>query len=414
MKKLLIIGTVWPEPNSTAAGQRMMQLIDFFLNQKYAITFASTATKSEYSYNLDSQNITAISVELNHDSFDECILKEQPTIVLFDRFITEEQFGWRIDKNCPNAIKILDSEDLHFLRIARANAFKNNEKCTINHLQNDIAKREIAAMYRCDCTILISTYEMELLQNLFGFPSKLLHYLPMFYEESRIETSEKIPLFEHRNHFISIGNFLHEPNWYAVLELKNKIWPPIKKEIPKAELHIYGAYITPKAQQLHNEKEGFIIKGRAENSKFVFENAKVLLAPLPFGAGIKGKLLESMLFGTPNVTTSIGAEGMQGSEDWNGYIEDDYLNFAKKAIELYNNQDVWENAQKNGFTLIRKNFNKADFEKEFETKIKDLEFQLENHRKENFMGQILQHHLHKSTYYMSKWIEEKNKKTSRE
>ena len=141
MKKLLIIGNVWPEPNSTAAGQRMLQLVDFFLNQKYSITFASTATTSEYSYDFDLHQIKSISIVLNDASFDDFILQENPNIVLFDRFITEEQFGWRIEKNCPNTIRILDSEDLHFLREARAKAYKKKEKLL---LSNGLYRRYIS------------------------------------------------------------------------------------------------------------------------------------------------------------------------------------------------------------------------------------------------------------------------------
>lgn len=414
MKKLVIIGTVWPEPNSTAAGQRMLQLISFFINQKYAVVFACSASKSDFSFRLETLQISTVEIKLNDPSFDDFIQVENPDMILFDRFITEEQFGWRISKYCPKTIQILDSEDLHFLREARAIAFKNKEICTLNHLQNDIAKREIASIYRCDLTLIISTYEIDVLQNTFGIPSHLLLYLPLFYDEKTTSEIEKLTTFESRNHFISIGNFLHQPNWHAVLELKNHIWPLIKKEIAEAELHVYGAYVTPKALQLHNKKEGFIIKGRAESSKIVFENAKVLLAPLPFGAGIKGKLVESMLFGTPNVTSSIGAEGMKQNENWNGYISDDYATFAQNAIELYQNKEKWLIAQKNGFSLIHKNFNKTKFEKEFAAKINDLENNFETSRKNNFMGQILQHHLHKSTYYLSKWIEEKNKNAIRE
>ena len=86
-----------------------------------------------------------------------------------------------------------------------------------------------------------------------------------------------------------------------------------------------------KVFQLHNEKKGFIIKGRAENVESVFNQAKVLVAPIPFGAGIKGKLLESMQFGLPNVTSAVGAEAMHGNLDWNGFITDNETEFVEKS-----------------------------------------------------------------------------------
>ena len=83
---------------------------------------------------------------------------------------------------------------------------------------------------------------------------------------------------------------MHEPNWQSVLHLKNIIWPLIKKQLPKAEVHIYGAYPSQKVLQLNNKKDAFLVKGRAENVASVMEKAKVCLAPLLFGAGLKGKL----------------------------------------------------------------------------------------------------------------------------
>ena len=126
MKNLVIIGKVFPEPNSTAAGSRMIQLMDLFLAQNYQITFLSTATISENSFDLSSKNISFQNIILNDRSFDELIKNLNPDIVVFDRFTTEEQFGWRISEQVPNAVKILDTEDLHFLRNAREKAFKEN------------------------------------------------------------------------------------------------------------------------------------------------------------------------------------------------------------------------------------------------------------------------------------------------
>ena len=115
-KKILIIGLIWPEPNATAAGTRMMQVINFFLNNGYIIHFASASAKSELSFNLEGLGINCFPIELNHSDFDVQIKDIDPGIVLFDRFLTEEQYGWRVKESCPNALRILDTEDLHFLR----------------------------------------------------------------------------------------------------------------------------------------------------------------------------------------------------------------------------------------------------------------------------------------------------------
>ena len=404
MKNLVIIGKVFPEPNSTAAGYRMIQLMDLFLTQNYQITFLSTATISENSFDLSSKNISFQNIVLNDSSFDELIKNLNPEIVIFDRFTTEEQFGWRVSEQVPNAVKILDTEDLHFLRNAREKAFKQNKVLENSDLINDVFKRELASILRCDLSLIISEFEMNLLIEKFKIDKNILFYLPLFGEVKKPETS-----FSKRKNFISIGNFLHEPNWQTVLQLK-KLWKNIKNQLPEAEIHIYGAYASEKVFQLHNEKEGFIIKGRAESVETVFSQAKVLLAPIPFGAGIKGKLLESMQFGLPNVTSAVGAEAMHGNLDWNGFITDNETEFVEKAVLLYQDENLWQKSQENGFNIIENRFKKELFEPHFINKIQEISENLEFHRNQIFLGQILQHHTLQSTKYLSKWIEEKNKK----
>ena len=404
MKNLVIIGKVFPEPNSTAAGSRMIQLMDLFLTQNYQIKFLSTATISENSFDLSSKNIQFQNILLNDSSFDELIINLNPDVVVFDRFTTEEQFGWRVSEQVPNAVKILDTEDLHFLRNAREKAFRQNKNLENSDLINDVFKREIASILRCDVSLIISEFEMNLLIEKFKIDENILFYLPLFGAVKKPKTS-----FSERKNFVSIGNFLHEPNWQTVLQLK-KLWKDIKKQLPEAEIHIYGAYASEKVFQLHNEKEGFIIKGKAESVETVFKTAKVLLAPIPFGAGIKGKLLESMQFGLPNVTSTIGAEAMHGNFEWNGFITDNENEFIEKAVLLYQDENLWQKSQEKGFNIIENRFKKELFEPDFIHKIQEISENLELHRNQNFLGQILQHHTLQSTKYLSKWIEEKNKK----
>ncbi|MBW1619301.1 MULTISPECIES: glycosyltransferase [Empedobacter] len=413
MKKLLIIGQVWPEPTSSAAGTRMIQLIDCFQKAEFEITFACAASKSDYSFDLILKGIKEVVIQLNDESFDNFIKQLNPEIVLFDRFMIEEQYGWRVSKECPNALKILDTEDLHFLRNARQEAAKKGIEFTEDLLFSDLAKREIASILRCDLSLMISKKEIEILQNQFKIDEKILYYLPFLENEITEEKINSWKSFEEREYFMFIGNFIHEPNFNCVQTLKKEIWPILRKKLPKAELHIYGAYATQKVLQLNNPSERFLIKSRAENAQETMSNYKVLLAPINFGAGVKGKFVDAMQTGTPSVTTTIGAEAMKDNFDWNGFVEDDFEAFVEKAILLYNNEKEWEIAQQNGIKILNENYNKNKFEADFLEKIKSIEANLIQHRNQNFIGQILQHHHHQSTKYMSLWIEQKNKNLSK-
>jgi len=399
-KRILIIGFVWPEPKSSAAGSRMMQLISFFKEKGAKITFASTAAESEFSEDLEGVDQKLIA--LNCTSFDDFVSELQPDLVLFDRFMTEEQFGWRVAEHCPNALKMLDTEDLHCLREARRLVVLKHKPFELN---NDLTKREIASIFRCDVTLMVSEFEMELLQTYFRVPSFLLFYLPIWVENETLD----LPSFEERDDFVFIGNFLHAPNHDTVIYLKEEIWPLLSKKFPEAKLQIYGAYPTPKIKSLHQPKLNFFVHGRAESSFEVISKARVLLAPIRFGAGIKGKLLEAMEFGTPSITSSIGAEAMNGDFLWNGFITDSQEDFAEKAIEFYQNKSIWVQAQQNGFEIIKNRFSKDLFENTFLEFVLDKFENLGNYRNDNFTGLLLMHHFLQSTKYMAKWIEEKNK-----
>ena len=117
-----------------------------------------------------------------------------------------------------------------------------------------------------------------------------------------------------------------------------------------------------------------------------------------------------MICGTPSVTTSIGAEGMHDKSFWNGVVEDDFELFAKKAVGLYTDENLWESSQQNGVEIINSIYDKEKLAIEFIDAIETIKSNIETHRQENFLGNLLQHQTLQSTKFMSKWIEEKNKK----
>lgn len=313
-----------------------------------------------------------------------------------------------MQQECPETMTILDTEDLHFLRQARLQSTKKSQNLD---LFNDTAKREIASILRCDLSLIISEYEMKVLENQFNIDSSIHYYLPFLEEEITPTTIKKWLPYQDRADFVFIGNFLHEPNWHTVQYLKTKIWPILKGKLSQAKLNIYGAYSSQKVLQLHNPKENFYIIGRADDAKNVISRHKVLLAPIQFGAGIKGKFIDAMQVGTPSVTTTIGAEAMKGNLDWNGFIENDVEQFVNQAVKLYLEEEIWLKAQQNGVQIINQRYHKTKFENEFNLTINHILENLNKHRQQNFMGQILHYHTNQSTKYMSLWIEEKNKKS---
>lgn len=406
-ERVLVLGYVWPEPNSSAAGSHILSLIKLCQLQGAKVTFASAAQVSEHRVDLPHLGVDEVSIALNCDSFDDFVTALSPEMVIFDRFMLEEQFGWRISKCCPNAIKVLDTEDLHCLRDARHRAFKQSRPVALSDLRSDIALREVAAIYRCDLSLIISDYELALLQQRFAVPAAIVQHCPFMLHNRAVAAA---PVgFEDRQDFISIGNFRHAPNWDAVLFLKQHIWPKIRKQLPLANVHIYGAYPPKKATDLHDPKQGFYVDGWVADAQQAMSAARVCLAPLRFGAGIKGKLAQAMQCGTPSVTTAIGIEGMADAENWPGLVAQSPQDIADCAVRLYQQQALWQEAQVRGFALLTDKFEGAAVGNQLWQAISRIAARLAEHRLENFTGMMLQHHQHKSTQYMAQWIEAKNK-----
>jgi len=279
---------------------------------------------------------------------------------------------------------------------------------TQEDLYSDIAKREIAAILRSDISLIISAYEMEFLVDTFKVDASLLHHLPFMVDLAKCPVQTKT--FSERKHFMTIGNFRHAPNWDVVLYLQ-QIWPLIRKQVPEAELHIYGSYPPPKATALHNPKTAFHIKGWAEDAFEVIERSRICLAPIRFGAGIKGKLIDAMIMQTPSITTSLGSEGMHTDKPWGGVVADDIDAFVEAAVKLYTDEDTWREAQKNGTALLHAHYDSIVLGEGFIEKILKVQGNLKQHRLNNFTGSMLKHHSMMSTKYMSQWIAEKNKTT---
>ncbi|MFJ3470710.1 glycosyltransferase [Pseudomonas sp. NPDC090201] len=419
---VLIIGYVWPEPRSSAASGHVMQLIDCFLAQGWQITFASPATEGEHKADLAALGITEVAIKLNDSSFDTFISELQPDVVLFDQYVMQEQFGWRVETHCPNAVRVLETSDLQSMRHTRHQLVKEllqgkpdaelndyfamSRDNLFSHMAGtDIAQREIAAIYRSDLSLMVSDMEIELLTRQFGMSESLLLWAPLLVHDV---PSQGKP-FDERAHFLTIGNFRHAPNWDAVLWLKNAIWPLIRQQLPTAQVHVYGAYTPPKATALHNAAQGFHIMNWAEDAFQVMSAARVSLAPIRFGAGIKGKIMDAMACGTPSVTTPIGAEAMYGELPFPGAIATDAQGLADAAVRLYQDRTLWEQAQRAGWRVLDERFR---FQRHCATlieRIEQIRDNLQAHRTANFTGAMLRHHQHKSTQYMAQWIEAKNR-----
>jgi glycosyltransferase involved in cell wall biosynthesis len=260
---------------------------------------------------------------------------------------------------------------------------------------------------------------MELLSGAgspFGVPCALLREFSFCYDPApALEVAGRSSSRPgSRKDFAVIGNFRHEPNADGVRWLKREIWPEIRRRLPQARVHVYGAYAPREMMALDSADEGFLMKGAATDQYETLSRHLVNLAPLRFGAGLKGKISDGWWCGTPCVTTSIGAEGMRlGPErSFGGMVVDEPIAFAEAACRLLTDEAERREAIRVGHETLASRFDHARNGGRLITELEDIRINLPRHRAANFTGRMLSHHHHRSTQYFSRWIEAKNRPPS--
>jgi len=407
-----VVSTVWPEATSSAAGVRTMQLIQGF--QKWwpgsKIHVTSTSAPNRHCTVLERSGVTCSQITLNRNlSIQELVTDCRPDVVVFDRFLAEEQFSHGIKSHWPKALTILDTQDIHSWRRARKACIKQGGSVSASFNTRPLLTqpdflRELASIHRTDLSLLVGSSEKDLLIE-HGVPSSKLAMAPFFYQQ--IE-AQKFQNFGNRRDFVSIGNFMHEPNLDSLMWLIDSgLWRDILTRVPDAEIHIYGAYApTAFIQKVKNIK-GIVFKGFTEDLN-ILERYRVLLAPLRYGAGVKGKIVDAWRYGTPVVTTPIGSENMtdpisnEWGGSWSGTTKEELCN---AAVNLYTDESLWISAQASGCKLANDYFCNPDILNRLKFKVEDHIENLDSFRSADAFQSILWHQTNRSTEYFSRWIE---------
>lgn len=174
--RALLIGHRWPEPRSTAAGVRTHNVLEILRDEGWETHFA-TATPSRSERAELPADVAGHTIGLNDSGFDSWLAALAPEIVVLDRFYCEEQFGWRVRQTLPNALLVLDTVDLHFLRLARAKARPIDPT-------DESAQRELASLLRCDLSWVVSDHEHALLTRELGLPAEIIDISRILYAPS--------------------------------------------------------------------------------------------------------------------------------------------------------------------------------------------------------------------------------------
>jgi glycosyltransferase involved in cell wall biosynthesis len=265
-----------------------------------------------------------------------------------------------VRKYAPQAKVVFNTVDLHFLREKReieliGKKLKLSENVTDN--------KELGIMKRADMSIVVSDYEQYFLAS-FG-ENINLRVIPL-----ATEIPGRNNGFAGRRNLVFIGGYLHRPNVDAVLYFVKEIWPSITNAIHDCEFWIVGSNVPDELEKLAGEKIKVI--GFVPDLEQVFSTCMMTVAPLRFGAGIKGKILTSFSYGVPCVATSIAVEGMGLTHEHNVLVGDTPDEFASAIVKLYTDRETWEKLSDNGLTFLKENYSLENFEKNLRQLVCDL------------------------------------------
>jgi glycosyltransferase involved in cell wall biosynthesis len=417
--EVLIFSTVWPEPSSSAAGVRQLQWVDYFLSRGAQVTLSSPSklkSESDWGSLKLPEGVKLLPLPLNDSAVLERLKTLNPDLVLFDRFILEEQFGHFVYEACPQALVLLETQDLHLVRRARDEAKDSFLSLTSETLPRDFYKtetalRETAAIERVDYSFVVSSFEERLLLEEFNIGKSKCEWLPFFYREPLVEMPELA--WADRDAFVWVGNFRHPPNLDGLRWFRKEIWPRIRIRVPGAKLRIFGAYPTEEVMQWHKPQDGVFMMGSPDDLNSVFKQARVNLAPLRFGAGIKGKILEGFRHGIPTVTTSVGEEGLFAQDSpkdfFPGLIGNTVHEFVELAVKLYQDESLWRELQARAARAMHEVFSFERVAVKIDAHLARLSLDLSEGMIPTWTSRILRHEQVNSHKYFSRWIEAKER-----
>lgn len=351
--KLLFIDWSTPRPDRDAGSITAFHLMAIYVNLGYEVTFipSDLLEMGEYTKAVRALGIRCLHVEdigsvRNHlmrhgREYDFAVLCRAPIAELYVEDIREFS---------PKIKIILNTSDLHYLREIR----EAEISCDTIKLENAYAAKaqELDTLRRCDVTIVMSSVEEDILK--IDLPDAVVKLIPLMFVEPEVD----IPTFESRQDILFIGGFPHTPNVDAVIYFCNEIFPLVREVLPEVKFHIIGNAPTDDVLALA-EHPGVVVHGYVKDIAPLFRRTRVSVAPLRYGAGIKGKIGTSMVYGVPVVATSIAAEGMHVDTGTHIMVADNPREFAAHIVNMYRSKSTWDSLSRNGLERMLVDYSPA-------------------------------------------------------
>jgi GT2 family glycosyltransferase len=341
-KRMLVIDHQVPAHDRDSGSQRMYQLLRLFTQMGWLVTFlpADLARREPYTTELQRMGIEVLYWPCRRWKF---ISRLAPhlDLVIVSRPAPGKKYLGQLRRLAPQAKFIYDTVDLYFLRESRR---ANLEKSRIGQrTANKYRRLEFCLAGQCDATFVVSLVEREILLRY--DPALKVHVIPNIHE-----VTTNVRPFVDRKDLLFVGAFQHPPNADGISYFSQEVFPLVLRHLPDIKLYIVGSSPTPTVKALASSN--VIVTGWVKDIGAFFESARVFIAPLRYGAGVKGKIGQSLTYGLPVVTTSIGAEGMSLVDGRDVLISDTPEQFARNVVQLYSDELLWQKLSRNSIEYI--------------------------------------------------------------
>lgn len=349
--RVLVVDTMTPEPARDSGSLRLSAILRLLDEQGWSTSFLPDDGRAS------AQEIAALG-SLGIELLCKPWVSELPGwlrehgaelhAVILCRHTVAGQYADLVRKHAPQARLLFDTVDLHFLREQRAAELSGNP---VMARQAEASRRsELAVIGRCDATLVVSPHEQALLAQM--LPQARVEVLSNIHEVHGCRHPH-----EERKDLVFIGGYGHPPNSDAIRWMAGDILPKLRAALPDIRLHVLGD--LPDSVRRELAMPGLELHGRVSDLAPWLDNCLASLAPLRFGAGVKGKINMAMSHGVPVIATTIAVEGMQLCDGMDVLVADDAAAFANAVLGLQRDKNLWQQLSEHGLDNVRQHFSAA-------------------------------------------------------
>jgi GT2 family glycosyltransferase/glycosyltransferase involved in cell wall biosynthesis len=346
--RILVIDAYTPEPDQDSGSLRLRYLLDCFSSLGYGVTFFADNRGHAGAYTKDLQQ-AGVEVIYNpwleplHDFFSE--RGSEFDFVMISRHYIAANYVSLLQRYCPDAKFIFDTVDLHYLREERLAELEDSP--ALRRVAAQTRRSELAVIAAADATLVVSPVEKTVLEQ--AAPEAKVHVISNVHEV----TGSQRPWTERKDIFF-VGGYQHPPNVDAATWFVSSIWPLVHEQLPEIQFHLIGSKANEQVSSLHGN--GVQFHGFVKSLEPWLDGCRLAVAPLRYGAGVKGKVNLSMSRGQPVVATPMAVEGIFAKPGDDILVAENAEDFAAEVVRLYRDEQLWNRISVAGLENVRQYF----------------------------------------------------------